>query len=195
MNIRRVTTLFFLIVAFTFSSCSPDKSAPAHYLSPNEADTLLTDMVTYIYNKPVNSTNQSRHNSEFRKYFIKSALLFKFEYYSVSPDSTHYFYLIRPARTLKGNQRGVGGKFRIDNSVKSSRRLLEFEELFNTVPMPEDSLRVYGHKIMNYLVKHNNFDPFLYDPAIVEWPDRFLRYDKIDQEWKAAVADSTYHEE
>ncbi len=147
-------------------------------------------MVTYIFQKPPNADNKTRHNPGFRKYYIKNAARFKFEYYSITPDNTHYFYLIRPARSPKGNLRGVGGKFKIDNSLYGSRRLIEFEELFNTTIMPEDSLRVYGHKIMKYLIKNKHLDPFLYDPAIVEWPDNYLKYDKTEQEWRYTPADS-----
>jgi hypothetical protein len=193
---KRCAIIFVALTGFlAITSCKRDHLAPETYLNRSEADTLLTDLVTYIYPKPKNADNKTRHNPEFRKYFVKSAGLFKFEYYTIVDDSTHYFYLIRPARSLKGNLRGVGGKFRIDHSLKGSRRLTGFEELFNTVVMPEDSLKVYGRKIMKYLVKHKHLDPFLYDPAIVEWPDQFLKYDKSLQEWRYVPSDSVMSNE
>lgn len=172
-----------LMVSVIFFSCKNEKGyKPGLILSKSQQDTLLTDMITYIYIRPASSNNQTRHESQYRSYYSGQLNKFSFENYHITPDSLHYFYLIRPA--YQGQKRGVGGKFRIDPARQGSQRLTEFEELFNTVIMPEDSLRSVGNRIFRYLVAHHHLDPFLYDPAIVEWPDRRLKYDKTENEWR-----------
>ena len=171
-----------MAVILLFSCRHSDRLSPGQYLSKDEQDTLLVDIVTYVYLKPPGASNQTRHQSEYRQYYIEKAKLFSLENYYKSEDGTHYFYLLRPAH--QGQKRGVGGKYTVSPNEKGSLRLKGFEELYVTVVMPEDSLKETGRKITSYLLKHGHLDIYLYDPAIVEWPDRRLQYDKTDNEWR-----------
>lgn len=171
------------VAAIALIACNSSSIDPQHYFSAREADSLLVDMVTYIYSKPPGATNENRFDNKYRTYYIRNAKNFSFEYYYTDSTSTSYFYLIRPARSLKGNLRGVGGKFKLSNSETGSKRLLNFEEIFNTTVMPVDSLKMYGQKIMKYMRRHHHYDPFKYDPAIIEWPGKHTMYDTIRMEW------------
>src|SRR6056297_3133356 len=51
------------------------------YFPGNQKDTLLTNMVTYIYRRPAEATAETRTNREFRSYYVRSAQRFEYVYH------------------------------------------------------------------------------------------------------------------
>lgn len=190
--------LFILLCLLAFTACNPfdyDRSAqvsdeqleaalhkysPSLHFSGSDKDSLLADMVTYIFRRPAKATSDSRTNPEFRAYYVRSANRFEWVYHHLAGDGYHYFYVIRPARTLEANYRGVGGRF-IRNEQNG---FIEFEEIFNTTIMERDLLRRKGLFLFEELINTGAVNQFANDRTIIEWPDHRLYYDKQHREWK-----------
>ncbi|CAN5205983.1 hypothetical protein BH23BAC1_BH23BAC1_07990 [soil metagenome] len=170
-----------LVLIYTMTGCG---SHNEEYLweknfSQEERDTIMADIVTYIYIKPKTANWQTRHESRFRSYYVNKISLFEMDQYYYSGDSIHYFFMIRPARSPKGNKRGVGGKFKMNEEMKIS----EFEELFNTPVMAEDSIKLVGNTLFQEMIKSGNVDYYLQNSSLIEWPDERLKYNKAINDW------------
>jgi hypothetical protein len=153
----------------------------SNFYNQTEADTLLVDLVSYIYRKPALATWQTKLNPEFRSYFTKNATNFNIVYYHISEDSTHYFYLLRPARDNEGNQkRGVGGMFKINEE----KQIKDFEELFNTPIHSENKLKEIGLSLFEEMITNKSIDSYLNNKEYIEWPDGRLFYSKEKKEWR-----------
>jgi hypothetical protein len=169
--------VFFL--GWLLLSACKDKYEPAFYYSAAEQDSLMTDMITFIYNRPANANEQTRFESGFRKYYVNHIKDFQFENYYINAAGVHYFYLIRPARSPKGNIRGVGGSFKLDQNGK----ILSFKEIFNTPIAAREELNVKGNELFKWMTVHGNVNDYLKNPDYIEWPDKMTYYDTIQYEW------------
>jgi hypothetical protein len=165
--------------AFDFAEAQK-KYDPAARYSGDTLDSFMTDVVTFIGRKPAISDWQTRFNPEHRQHYIQMRPEFELVYYRVADDGYHYFYLIRPARSLQGNLRGVGGRFR----PGELGALHDFEEVFNTVVMSEEVLRQRGFELFEHMVQHGNVDPFVGDGTYIEWPDDRMKYHVERKEWR-----------
>lgn len=174
-----------VLILLTFSGCSGknDEYGIERYFDQEARDTLLVNMVTYIGKKPRLADFETRHNQEHRIFYTLQARDFRFQYYYISDDSVHYYYLIRPARSTAGDLRGVGGRFRVRHDLS----LFEFEETFNTPVLPEESLVVRGKSLFIEMINTGNVDRYLKNKNYVEWPDDRLKYDRSKNEWRYDV--------
>lgn len=171
------------IVIFCFCglflvSCK-DKYEIKNYYSRAEQDSLLADIITYVYNKPTYANWQTRFDPAYRKYYVNHIKDFQFQHYFIDESNTHYFYLIRPARGPQGNMRGVGGSFTKDKNGK----IKSFKEIFNTPIITQEQLQRKGSELFKWMVIHGNVNDYLKNPDFIEWPDRMTYYDTIQHEW------------
>ena len=171
------------IVAFLFClvfllSCKR-KYEVKEYYSQAEQDTLLADIITYVYNKPGYSDWQTRFLPKYRKYYVSHLKDFQFHRYFIDENNTHHFYLIRPARGPQGNIRGVGGTFKRDQEGK----IYAFKELFNTPIATREQLEIRGAELFKWMIVNGNVNAYLKNPDYIEWPDNMTYYDTIQHEW------------
>lgn len=150
------------------------------YFPEDTADTILVNAVTFVGRKPPASISLTRFEPQFRDYYIGYAKSFSFYLYHITEDSTHLFYMIRPARSLEGNTRGVIGNFRMNTDYS----LYDFEEVANTRIKPREELQKIGVTLFRELLENGNIDHYLPDTAMIEWPDDRLKYDKVTNEWR-----------
>lgn len=146
----------------------------------NTADTLLTNLVTWIYKRPTAAINQDRSDPQFRGWYLRHTPLFTHLYHQAAADGTHWFYLVRPARSVEGDLRGVGGRFRTNDKLE----ILDLEELFNTPIRPRHDLERMGLLLFEEMIASGNVDRYLADRELIEWPDGRLYYDKEKREWR-----------
>lgn len=156
-----------------------DRFDVGRYFPGDLKDTLLANMVTFIYKRPTTAINRDRTDAEFRPYYVKHAASFQHVYHYMAPDSTHWYYLIRPARSVEGDKRGVGGYFRTNDQLA----MLDFAEVFNTRVLTEAELMDRGLVLFEEMVATGNVDAHLQDKTLIEWPDGRLYYDKEKREW------------
>jgi len=169
--------LFFLSLIVV--SCKNKFNVNAYH-NNRQRDSLLVDIITFIYVRAPQSNSQTRFDPQFRKYYVAQLGKFQFEKYFVDQRGTHYFYLIRPARSASGSMRGVGGKFRLD--VKG--RITSFEEIFNTPAATLPILQERGAELFSHLINRGHIDDYLKHPDYIEWPDQMTYYDTLQHEWR-----------
>jgi hypothetical protein len=171
--------LVSLLLAMIFS-CQPKKYSVSKYFSDNERDTLLTNIITYVFAKAPNATTANRFDAQFRQFYVKSLPNFRIEKYHRTPDGWNYFFMIRPVGNSPKYKRGVFGKFRL----KEVSLIPEaFEEVVNTPHLEEKVLIERGSFLFQELIKKGNLDNYLAMKHYIEWPDANLVYDKNINEW------------
>ncbi|MFD2034310.1 hypothetical protein ACFSKL_05880 [Belliella marina] len=173
--------VLLLIAVFSFVACDGEdkKYQVSHYFDNSEQDTLLTNIVTYIYKVPRGVDPKKKFDLEYRKLYVGQIKNFEFLNYFIDQDSTHYFQLIRPARNEKGYKRGVLGKFKLGNDFE----LIDFEEIANTPMLPVDEIKEKGSYLWKDLMYFKNLDRYFLNKEYVEFPDDRARYDKVKNEW------------
>lgn len=181
-RLRIFSTL--IIISATILGCKQEeKYSIDRYYSTQLQDSLLVNIVTYIGKKPKLTDWQTRHEEQHKEYYKNLSKSFRFVYYHISVDSTHYYYLIRPARSTKGNTRGVGGKFQLGENFQ----LIDFEEIFNTPILTEQELVEIGLTLFEEIITTGNIDRFVHNKNLIEWPDDRLKYDRVKKEWRYDV--------
>lgn len=198
----KIFPLFFLIVLLLLSSCWQLQQEEEHPFAFNEtdsikaaefyigkyfdddvADTILVNAVTFIGRKPVVATSESRFNQEFRQHYIDNSKGFDFFLYHINPDSLHSFFMIRPARSVHGNLRGVLGNYRLN----PDNTMYDFIEILNTHIKSREELQKIGLILFEELISKGHVHELIGDTAMVEWPDDRLKYDKVRNEWRYDV--------
>ncbi|WP_259013947.1 hypothetical protein [Emticicia fluvialis] len=174
--------IFICLIAV---SCQADKYKVNHYFDTAQQDTLLTNIVTYIYSKAPQSTNQTRFQPRFRNFYVAALPKFSIENYYIGPDSTHYFFVIRPVGNLP-YKRGVIGRYKLGKNLMPTN----FEEVVNTPHLDEKLVKERGRFLFKELIKTGNLNKYLTMKHYVEWPDAHLVYDKKLNEWVAPTSES-----
>ncbi|WP_435353423.1 hypothetical protein [Emticicia sp. SJ17W-69] len=171
---------FLLLIPLLVFSCQGNSNKISNYFNESERDTLLANMITYIYVKPPYANSTTKFQAQFRKYYVQSIPKFSLENYYITPDSTHYFFLIRPVGNTLKYRRGVVGKFRLK---QGSLMPTDFEEVVNTPHLEEALVKERGTFLFKELIKTGNLDKYLGMKHYIEWPDSTLVYDKKINEW------------
>jgi len=173
--------IFSFVMVLFLSFCSekvllPEENCEITSIHP---DSLLADLVTYIYRPPERVPAKDRFQDQYRKWFVESSDLFDWIHCHKSETGIYYFYMKRPARNIHGHQRGVGGKFRLSESGQIS----DFEETFNTYMISSEEIIKLGPKFISTLVE---FDTIPSDSDLwkkIEFPNDASFYDKEIYEW------------
>jgi hypothetical protein len=152
------------------------------YVSAQDQDMLLTNIVTYMGVKPRNTNYETRLDPVYRKFYAEQAKEYRFFRYFIDDSGTHYFYIIRPARHALGNRRAIGGTFKLGENLE----LLNYEEKFVTQVLDENFLEDIADDLFIAMI-NDNLDKHLENRILIEWPDSRLRYDKEKKEWRYDV--------
>lgn len=158
---------------------SKESNTIDYYYSDNQRDTLLANVITYMYLKPSGATNENRFEPRFRKYYVAQLPYFSCDRYTIRPDSTHYYFVIRSAGKVEKYRRGIGGKFRLHKDLMP----YDFEEMWCTPRLSEEEVKQRGRFLFGEMVKNGNVDKYLTMSHYIEWPDSTLIYDKKAHEW------------
>lgn len=160
------------------SACK-DKYDVARYYNQQEQDSLLTGIVTYIFEAPPSTPIQDRFKDEYRPFYVKAAASrFSIYKYYIAEDGTHYYYVIRPGYKPT-EKRGVGGYFKMDKNFKFKN----FREVFVTPVLPEEEVKNRCAFLFDEMVKHNT-DKYLNMESYVQWPNKITYYDTVIYQWQ-----------
>jgi hypothetical protein len=171
-------TVFILI---SILSCQSRNAKFNIYLSNNQKDSLLTNIVTYIYTLAPKATRETKFAPQFREFYVKNSSKFTLENLQQTPDGWCYFFMIRPVAGGQLFKRGVLGKFKLQ---EDSLMPQDFEEVANTPHLKEEVVKERGQYLFQELIKNGNLDKQIPMKQYVEWPDEHLAYDKALHEWK-----------
>jgi hypothetical protein len=190
-NMKKVV-LISLFAAMMFS-CQSKKYDVSSYFSDNQRDTLLANIITYVYIKPSSATNSTRFDAQYRQFYVKNLPSFRIEKYYPAADGWHYFLLVRPVGNSPNYRRGVLGKFKLKKAAVDTDSLMPeaFEEIINTPHLEEKTVVERGSFLFQELVKKGNLNDYLAMKHYIEWPDATLVYDKNINEWVGRSEQST----
>jgi hypothetical protein len=164
-------------VVACFLSCK-EKYDVTRFHSASKRDSLLADIITYVYVHPQGASWQTRFDKKYRRHYVAQLKKFSFEKYFINEEGAHFYYVIRPARSAQGTTRGVGGTFKMDGD-----KIISFREVFNTPVATVPELQKRGEELFSRLVRSGNIDDYVKHPDYVEWPDNITYYDTIQYQW------------
>jgi len=104
-------------------------------------------------------------------------------------DGSYYFLMTRKARSIWPAREAIGGKLKLDKELK----LQEYEEIFRTWKMTEDSLNQRAFELFDLMVEEKDltvyYSKFKGD-RYIEFPDDRFFFDKKERKWKDRALDS-----
>lgn len=162
-----------------FMDCHSSKNDYESTFNKPQQDSLLTNIVTYVYINAPESTDSTKWQPKFRSFYEKNLYKFTMEEYAIAPNGWHYFFMIRPVGSSE-KRRGVIGKFHLKPGTLMPT---DFEEVVNTPHLNNDEVKERGEFLFNMLVKNDNLDKYLGMKHYVEWPDSTLVYDRNMNKW------------
>jgi hypothetical protein len=176
----KLRIILCLFLPFFLFSCNSKKYQTSNYFTDNQEDSLLTNIVTYIYTLAPQATNETKFQPQFRGFYTKNLSSFNLQNYYQSTDGWNYFFLIRPVGGSPKFRRGVLGKFKLkENSLMPT----EFEEVANTPHLADEIVKERGQYLFQELIKNGNLDQQIPMKQYIEWPDEHLAYNKKQHEW------------
>jgi hypothetical protein len=187
-NLTLIIVIVFAIGAILFTLnpfTSGNKYNIDRYIDKNLQDTLLTNVVTYMGVKPKYADFESRHEEQYRKFYVEQSKDYSFNKYFVDRNNRHYFYVIRPARHAVGNRRAIGGWMMIDERMN----IVDYYEVFVTHVMEEDTLEKIAPELFGMLI-NNNIQDLNHKHKRIEWPDDRLKYHPVKKEWRYDVPEN-----
>jgi hypothetical protein len=148
--------------------------------SDGAQDTLLANIITYVYKAPKGVSQENRFKPEHRKHFINEISNFIMLDYFIDDSGKHYFLLLRPVKSIKNEKRAVAGMFNADDNLNISN----FVELFNTPKLPAKEAVERGQEVFSHVIKHSGeLGPYFLNKDFVEFPDERCIYDANKFEW------------
>jgi len=173
-----------IFISFLFFACKQSETAPYAFGKwlPNEAaqKERMIDIISYIYVAPPGVPTTDRLEPEHRGFYATESAKFQMLHYFVAEDGQHFFYIQRPARNVRNDVRGVGGKFYLNDDGT----LRDFEEVFVTPMIPLENVYEIGEMLFEEFVTTGNVESVLGDTNIVEFPDGRAYYSKDKLEWR-----------
>lgn len=170
--------------ADTITSAPPPETMVPSGLTSAERDSLLVDLITHIHRRPTAAINMDRTDLRFRAYYSAQLPLYGLIAHRSTPDGTQWYFLSRPASSVKGDRRGVAGRYRLGGDGRPTA----FEEVLNTPVLSIDSIRLVADILFPAMIEQGGQVPYASDRRLVEWPDDHLYYDRELQEWRAVGA-------
>ena len=189
---KLIFTMLILFGCLFFNTCQDHKKNYSfdRNFNKQQRDSLLVDMVTLIGKKPKTADYITRHEPRFRDYYRQLSQHFSMEFFHQAND-TCYYYMIRPARSVRGNQRGVGGKF----TLNGDGNIAYFEESFNTPVYDREELELIGWRLFREMIEKRSISDLLWNVDYIEWPDDRLKYDLEKREWRYDVVETNRDQE
>ncbi|MFN4122244.1 MAG: hypothetical protein ACK4GL_02940 [Flavobacteriales bacterium] len=143
-------------------------------------DTLMANIITYVYKAPKGVSQENRFKPEHRKHFINEVPNFVMLDYFIDDVGKHYFLLLRPVKSIKNEKRAVAGMFNADENLDISN----FVELFNTPKLSAKEVAERGKKVFSHIIKHSGeLGPYYLNKDFIEFPDERCTYDASKFEW------------
>jgi hypothetical protein len=182
---------FFVLVLLSLFSCSqnqkPDPYAFDFHFPDEEArKNVMASIITYIYKAPPGASLESRFDTAHVGYYLSVVRNFEMLRYHIAEDSTHYFYIKRPARNVYNHNRGVGGKFK----MTANGSISNFEEVWVTPMVEDEKIENWANYFFPEFIETGKVDNYLINNSMVEFPNDRAKYDKEKYEWRYDVIEN-----
>ena len=178
-----------LILLITMQQCSKDSNSPDRYFSPQQQRALIRQSIYYSVKLPPGATRETRFSPEFDWYYDVAEKEYDLRGLLPGKDSAYYFLMTRKARSRWPAREAIGGIVKLDKQYK----LLEYEEVFRTWKMTEDTLNARAFELFNLMKDGKDLTPFrskFKGDRYIEFPDDRFYFDKASRSWKDSALDS-----
>jgi len=181
LSVKMKYLRFFPLALFAAACTHSQHSIERYIKTAQERDSLLVDIITYVYVKPASATATTRFEEQYRQHYAGELPNFKIEKYYSDSDGTQWFLLLRPARTSQGRvNRYVGGKMKLADG-----HIVEFREVFVTVAGKEEEINEKALELWKEMLRYGNVDRYIDHRHYLEWPDpnTHFYYNTATHEW------------
>ena len=176
---------------FWLQSCTEkDPYNPDRYFSKAEQSAMIKQSVRFSAKLPPEATHVTKFDPTFDWYYDVAANECDLRACATAKDGTYYFLMTKKARSIWPAREAIGGIFK----ENSETRLIEYEEVFRTWKMAEDSLNARALELFNVMTKENDLTPYLSKnkgDRYIEFPDDRFFYNKNEHKWIDTAFDST----
>jgi hypothetical protein len=173
-------SIIILVSLLVLASCAKDKYSPSAYYTKPQQDSVLANIITYIFSAPPYTAMKDRFQAQHRKYYTSDGVISLFsmkKFYVNQSKGINYFLVIRPGASTQ-QKRGVGGYFKSDDG-----KITGFREVFVTPVMSEQEVNDKGAFLFDKMVT-GEIDEYLKMKTYVQWPNEASMYDTVIYEWK-----------
>ena len=170
-------------------SCGRVSNNPDQCFSKALQDSLIRQSVYYSVKPAPGATRETKFNSEFNWYYDAAKKEYDWRACSPGHDSIFYFLMTRKARSIWPAREALGGKIKINSRGK----IQEYEEVFRTWKMAEDSLNTRAFELFDLMVAGKDLAPYrskYKGDRYIEFPDDRFYFDKQSMGWRDRVMDS-----
>ena len=186
---------FFLSVCLAcllstmIQSCGRVSNDPDKVFSKAQQDSIIRQSVYYSVKLAPGATQQTKFNSEFNWYYDAATQEYDWRACVPAQDSVFYFLMTRKARSIWPAREALGGKMKINSQLK----IQEYEEVFRTWKMAEDSLNARAFELFDLMSAGKDLTPYrskYKGDRYIEFPDDRFYFDKHASRWRDSALDT-----
>lgn len=177
-----------VILVATLGSCSRNQGNPDDCFTPEQRAALILQCVRYSAKLPPRSNHTIKFKPEFDWYYEAAAEEYDWRK-CVRTDSGYYFLMTRKARSIWPAREAIGGRLTVDQNGK----LQDYEEIFRTWKMTEDTLNARAFELFDLMVDGKDLTPYrskYKGDRYIEFPDDNSYFSKPDKRWRTRSTDS-----
>ena len=181
------TVLLFTL--FLVQGCKNIAHSPDHYFSKEQQVAIIKQSVRYSTQLAPGASHETKFNSEFDEYYDIATTEYDIRACFPEQDNGYYFLMTRKARSIWPAREAIGGKLKVDKDNK----LLDYEEVFRTWKMTEDTLNTRAFELFDLMVKGKDLTLFktkYKGDRYIEFPDDRFSFDKGTKRWRDNELDS-----
>jgi hypothetical protein len=171
------------ILILLFSLGCQEKYTPLefdYYFDDTGQSEILAQIISYVYATPGGIPKADRFNKDYREIYKKELQKFEMIHFWKSDEGTYFFYMLRPARNINNNKRGVAGIFTLDENLEID----SFKEVFVTKMIPKEQVVSFGNLVFQNFIDNNGEIPMTpLRQDLIEFPNTETRYDPAIHEW------------
>ncbi len=178
----------FIILVILLGCSNKEIYDPVNYLSKDQQKNIIEKTIRYSAKIPPHSTQATKFDSKFDWYYANAANQCRLLYYYPT-DSVNYFFITLSAISITPMKEGIGGIIKIDEQGK----LQEYDEIFRTWKMPEDTLIKRGWFLFNRMIKGGDMTMYyskFQNDRFIEFPDERTKFDNDKKMWIDTQLDS-----
>lgn len=182
----------FLVAALSlmlFQNCNKTSHSTDKCFSNAQRDAIIKQAVYYSVKLPPGATQETKFNKEFDGYYELAAKEYDFRACAAMDDNGYYFLMTRKARSVWPAREALAGKIKVDSELK----IQEYEEVFRTWKMAEDSLNTRAFELFDLMVAGKDLTPYrskYKGDRYIEFPDDRFYFDKQTSRWRDTALDS-----
>ena len=177
------------ILCILLQSCTRVSKHTDRCFTKAQQDSIIKQCVYYSVKLPPGATHDTKYHSEFEWYYDVAAKEYDLRACQPAPDSIFYFLMTRKARSIWPAREALGGKIKINTQLK----IQEYEEVFRTWKMAEDSLNSRAFELFDLMVAGKDLTPYrskYKGDRYIEFPDDRFYFDKQASGWRDSALDT-----